>query len=216
MSDVQRGAPAVVGPARTLSPLFSLRHNHRRLCVCATSFLLQPPDGASPPLAHNSCQKPGRVPKGCARAWIQLVGALCVARLQPLRPTAARVGRCQQGVNSVSTDGRTALHCTALHCTALHCTALQNAAAAPPERARVTCGRSRAAACRTPSRRRQRAVWEGTARAVSCIYFFYDNVIWACAVGILRSAKLPGHLRALQKGALRCCTLCAGSHRQAD
>merc|ERR1712086_356454 len=45
---------------------------------------------------------------------------------------------------------------------------------------------------------RYRSLCESLGRAVSCIYFFYENVQWACAMGLLRADKLPGHLARVQ------------------
>lgn len=36
------------------------------------------------------------------------------------------------------------------------------------------------------------------ARAISCIYYIYDNVIWAASMGLLQGDKLPNHLKFLQ------------------
>lgn len=43
-----------------------------------------------------------------------------------------------------------------------------------------------------------RSYLEAMGRAVACIYYIYDNAIWASAMGLLHSNKLPGHLRFLQ------------------
>ena len=44
-----------------------------------------------------------------------------------------------------------------------------------------------------------RSLSEGLGRGVSCVYYIYENVIWAAARGLLHSTKLPGHLRHVSK-----------------
>jgi hypothetical protein len=39
-----------------------------------------------------------------------------------------------------------------------------------------------------------RSMCESVGRMVSCVYFFFDNVIWGCSMGLLQSSHLPGHL----------------------